>query len=310
MARRKRGMMPAGEMEFWESAYENTFDYWYYYDRLVDIAISRFCWTGLPKACDPRYIELGLLSDGMMLYFKDESLVDEAAGYNGELCTRTMIGAGRTFNRMPVHRRAYTDFGYNAERTDKDSVLIFNNYLHKPSFRDISKFAKELETLDRIIDVNINAQKTPILIQADENDRLTMKNLYKNYAGNEPFIFSSKSINPDALKVLNTGAPFLADRLYDLRVNKWNEALTYLGISNVTIEKKERLITDEVARANGGTVASRYSPLEARKDACNQIKEMFGTDISVIFRDDINTDMYPEESVEVNEDDDGGIDIS
>ena len=93
-------------------------------------------------------------------------------------------------------------------------------------------------------------------------------------------------------------------------MHKWNEALTYLGISNVTIEKKERLISDEVARANGGTIASRYSPLEARKDACEKIREMFGTEISVTFRDDINTDLYPEESVEVNEEDDGGIDIS
>ena len=307
MARRKRSV-PAGELQFWESAYENTFDYWYYYDRLIDIAISRFSWTGLPKACDPRFIELGLISDGMMLYFHDETLVDEEKGFNGDLCLRTMIGTGRTFNRLPVTRRAYTDFGYNAERTNEDSVLIFNNYMHKPSIYYFAKFAKELETLDRIIDVNVNAQKTPILIQADENDRLTMKNLYKNYAGNEPFIFSSKSINPDALKVLNTGAPFLADRLYELRVQKWNEALTYLGISNVTIEKKERLITDEVARANGGTIASRYSPLEARKDACKLINEMFGREISVTFRDDVNTDLYPEESVEVNEDDDGGID--
>lgn len=309
MAKRRK-MTPSGEMEFWQSAYQNTFDYWYYYDRLIDISISRFCWNGLPKACDPRYIELGLLSDGMMLYFKDESLVDEAAGYNGELCLRTMIGSGRTFNRMPVERRAYTDFGYNAYRTNEDSVLIFNNYLHKPTIFNLSKFAHELEILDRIIDININAQKTPILVQADENDRLTMKNLYKNYAGNEPFIFSTKSLQPDALKVLNTGAPFVADRLYELRVQKWNEALTYLGISNVTIEKKERLITDEVARANGGTIASRYSPLEARKDACKQIKEMFGTEIEVTFRDDINTDLYPEESVEVNEEDDGGIDIT
>lgn len=308
MGRRKRRPGAIGEQEFWESAYENTFDYWYYYDRLIDIALSRFCWTGLPKSCDPRYIELGLLADGAMLYFNDPAFVDEAAGYNGDMCLRVMFGTGRTFNHLPVERRAYTDFGYNAYRTNEDSVLIFNNYLHKPSIQNLAKFAHELSIFDRIIDVNVNAQKTPILVQADENDRLSMLNLYKNYSGNQPFIFSTKAMQPDALKVLNTGAPFVADKLYDLRVQKWNEALTYLGISNVTIEKKERLITDEVARANGGTVASRYSPLEARKDACKMIEEMFGTHIEVTFRDDINTDLYPEESVEVNDDDDGGID--
>ena len=279
-------MLPVGEMEFWESAYENTFDYWYYYDRLVDIAISRFCWTGLPKACDPRFIELGLLSDGMMLYFKDENLVDEAAGYNGELCTRVMIGSGRTFNRLPVNRRAYTDFGYNAERTDKDSVLIYNNYLRKPSFRDISKFAHELETLDRIIDVNANAQKTPVLISASEKQMLTMLNLYKEYDGNAPYIFGDKNLDMNSLAVLKTDAPFIADKVYQLKTQVWNEALTYLGISNINVAKKERMITDEVTRNLGGTIASRYSRLVSRKQAAEDISEMFGLDVSVDYRED------------------------
>lgn len=306
---RSRVIKTTGEREFWETAYQNTFDYWFYYHRLVDLAISRFNWDGLPKMCDPRFMELTLMAEGAVLYFKDESFVDEAAGNNGELCLQVMFGAGLTFNREPINRRAYSVNGYSAERTYENSVLIYNNLLHKPTVRDIAKFAHELEIIDRIIDVNVNAQKTPVLVQADENDRLTMKNLYKNYAGNEPFIFSSKNVKPDALKVLNTGAPFVADKLYELRTSKWNEALTYLGISNVTIEKKERLITDEVARSNGGTIASRYSALESRKQACKKIEEMFGTHIEVTFRDDINTDLYDEEAKEVNEDDDGGIDI-
>lgn len=305
---RKNKVFSTSERQFWETAYQNTFDYWFYFQRLMELAVSRFCWTGLPKMCDPRYMELALLSEGAVLYFKDEAFVDEAAGNNGELCLRTMFGSGLTFNNEPINRQAFSDNGYRAERTFENSVIIYNNYLHRPSIQNISKFAHELELFDRIIDINVNAQKTPVLVQADENDRLTMKNLYKNYAGNEPFIFSSKSVSPDALKVLNTGAPFIADRLYQLRTNKWNEALTYLGISNVTVEKKERLISDEVERSNGGTISSRYSALESRKDACKKIEEMFGTHIEVTFRDDVNTDLYDEETVEVNDDDDGGID--
>ena len=294
MGRKNRFIMPTGEQEFWASADQNFDAYWYYYTRIIDLAISRFNWEGLPKDCDPRFIELGLLTDGAMLYFKDENLIDEETGNTGEMCLRVMYGSMRTFNDLPIERRAYTSFGYRAMRTDKDSVLIFNNYLRYPMMPALAGFAKRLANYDRIIDVNINAQKTPVLVQADERDRLTMKNLYKQYAGNEPFIFSSKSVAPDALKVLNTQAPYVADKIYNLKQNVWNEMLTFLGISNIAIEKKERMIADEAKRQMGGTVSSRFSALEARKDACVMIQDMFGRKITVDYREDLNTNMEPE----------------
>ena len=46
------------------------------------------------------------------------------------------------------------------------------------------------------------------------------------------------------------------------------------------------MITDEVQRNQGGTIASRYSRLEARREAVDKINRMFGTDISVDYRED------------------------
>lgn len=94
--------------------------------------------------------------------------------------------------------------------------------------------------------------------------------------------------------VLKTDAPYVSDALYQLKTQIWNEALTYLGISNVNITKKERLITDEVTRNQGGTIASRYSRLESRKKACKEINKMFGLNIDCDCREDfqvINEDM-------------------
>lgn len=62
--------------------------------------------------------------------------------------------------------------------------------------------------------------------------------------------------------------------------------MTYLGISNINIQKKERLITDEVTRNQGGTIASRYSRLQARREAVDKINAMFGTNIRVDYRED------------------------
>ena len=151
---------------------------------------------------------------------------------------------------------------------------------------DMEMFARRLYNIERTIDVNVNAQKTPVLVQATESQRLTMKNLYKEYEGNEPFIFGSKALDVNGLKVLQTGAPYVADKLYELKVQYWNEALTYLGISNINTTKKERMITDEVTRNQGGVVASRYSRLESRRQACKQINNMFGLDIWCDYRED------------------------
>lgn len=49
-------------------------------------------------------------------------------------------------------------------------------------------FAKRLYNLDRAIDVNANAQKTPVVIKCTQEERLTLMNLYKQWEGNEPMI--------------------------------------------------------------------------------------------------------------------------
>ena len=265
-------------LEFWESAVMNNRTYLQYYSRLMELAISMFEWKNLPDTIDERFLEICLFSDGKAVFFKDEVL--------GYLCLQTMISGKWNVYRIPIDRKAYATNGYNKKLTEKDSVIIFNNYLHTNSKLDVEMFSRRLYDLDRAIDVNAKAQKTPILLLCDENERLTMKNLYKQYEGNEPFIFGDKKLNVDGVKVLTTEAPYVADKLYQLKSQYWNEALTYLGISNTNITKKERMISDEVMRNMGGVIASRYSRLESRRQACKKINEMFGLEIEVNYRAD------------------------
>lgn len=264
------------DTEFCGSAYMNNRTYLQYYNRLTELALSVFEWKNLPNTVDERFLEMCLYSDGMAVFFKDEVL--------GHLCLQVMIGGKLNVYRIPMERRAYAVNGYNKDLNNENSVIIFNNYLHTNSMLDVEMFSKRLYNLDRAIDVNANAQKTPVLIDCDENQRLTMLNLYKQFDGNQPFIFGSKKLDANGIKVLQTGAPYVADKLYELKTQIWNEALTYLGIPNVAIQKKERMISDEVERGQGGTVASRYSRLESRRQACEKINEMFGLNIEVDYR--------------------------
>lgn len=274
MRNRKRG-----HDFFGESAKLNNLTYTQYVNRLTELSISMFQWNGLPDTVDERYLELHLFLNGSMVYFKDDVI--------GDLCLDCMPHGRLDVYGNPILRRAYSGYNnYNKLLKYTDSVIIWNNLMRTNSVLDVKMFARRLYNLDRIIDVNTNAQKTPVLVQGTEKQRLTLLNVYKEYDGNSPVIFGDTNIDLNSLKVLQTGAPYVSDKLYELKTQIWNEALTYLGISNVSFQKKERLISDEVMRSQGGTVASRYSRLTTRQKAAKEINKMFGTSISVDYRED------------------------
>lgn len=284
-------MRPRKNQQFWESARYNKEGYIQYYHRLAELSVSMFDWKNVPDTIDIRFLELALFRDGMAVFFKDEVM--------GYLALRCMIAGRLDVYEIPIMRKAYASNGYQRQLDTENSVIIFNNMLHTNSMLDVEIFSRRLESLDRAIDVNANAQKTPVLISCDETQRLTLLNLYKNYEGNVPFIFGDKNLRPDSLKSINTGAPYVADKLYTLKTQLWNEALTYLGITNTNVTKKERLISDEVNRNMGGVLANRYARLNARRTACDEINRMFGLNMSVDYREDTRT-VEPEEIDEIS----------
>jgi hypothetical protein len=127
-----------------------------------------------------------------------------------------------------------------------------------------------------------------------------MQNLYMQYDGNEPYIFGDKNLDLSGVKVFDTNAPYVADKLNELKREIFNEALTCLGISNVNIQKKERLLSDEVERNMGSVEAQKYTRLNPRKEACAKINDMFGLDIDVDYREDVKM-LVNEEGGEENE---------
>lgn len=278
--------------EFEDSLLMNNRTYLQYLHRLTELAISMFEWKGLPATVDSRYLELHLFENGCMVYFNDEVI--------GDLCLDCIVSGRLDVYGVPLIRRAYSSYNnYQKMLKSDNSVVIYNNMLRTNSILDVKMFARRLYNLDRIIDVNSNAQKTPVLVRVSEKQRLTMLNLYKEFDGNAPFIFGDKNLDMNDLTVLKTDAPFVADKIYQLKTQIWNEALTYLGISNVNIMKKERLVSDEVIRNQGGTIANRYSRLDSRRQAVEKINKMFGTNIEVNYREDFQ--MLDEERAPVND---------
>lgn len=263
---------------FAQSAIKNIRQYNYYLDRLCELGTSMFEWSGVPDTVDVQYLERQLYFAGRAVFFYDEVI--------GYLALKCGIGSSLDVYGKPTQIQAIGVNGYQAQLDQSNSVMIYNNIIKRPTEPDMRIFAEECAELDRIISVNARAQKTPVLIKCNEKQRLTLENVYMQWDGNEPIVWGDETLDTNGVTVLRTDAPYVGKELTELKVAKWNEALTTLGISNANFMKRERLISDEVLRSQGGTVASRYSRLDMRQTACKQINDMFGLNMWCEFKDD------------------------
>lgn len=290
-----KGAMPSGIMQSGNRAQDrenvvmNQATYMTYLWRLMDLAISVFEWKNLPKGVDARMLELWLLQNGFCVFFKDEDL--KYSTYNeapeGYAVLQCMIAGQWDMYNYPMDRRAYAVNGFNVELDETNSVLIFNDYLRVPMFPTLQLYAQRLAEIDRTIDVNVMAQKTPKIIRCDEKQRLTFENMMMQVQGNVYYIMSDKNVDLKDVEVIDTSAPYVGNHLQILKHQYWNEALTFLGVENVTTEKKERLISTEVMSNMGDVEAQRFVRLNARKQACEKINEVFGLEIDCDFRSGI-----------------------
>lgn len=262
-----------------EAQIMNVDTYTYWYARLVEIAIAGFEWKNLPHEIDPRFLEMILCFDGKALFYFDDDL--------GEYVALQFFNSSTLdIYREPFKRTAFSpavNFRHKA-LDESESVIIWNNGLHLPEILPLRLYARRIAECERTIDVNIKGQKTPKIIRSTNEERLTLENLFKKYDGNIPFIFGSNNLaDMQDITVLDTTVPFVADKIQILKRQIFNEALTYFGIENANSEKKERLVSDEVASNYGGVDIARRTRLNARKLACRKINERFGLNIDVEF---------------------------
>ena len=242
------------------------------YNKYLNIYLSLFKWNNLPNNINPIFIEQTLLTQGKGMFINDNEL--------GFMFVPCIANSKVNYQNEPIEYTANT-FGYNKTFSKDDIVLIRNNPLENSSDIMLINYCIKLSECSNTARINLQAQKTPILIVCDDKDLLTMKNLYQKYNGNEPVIYGDKNLNFENLKVLKTDAPYVIDKISDYKVILRNELLTNLGIDNSNIDKKERLITDEVNSNNKEIEINRNVMLKEREKACELINKKFNLNISV-----------------------------
>ena len=258
--------------QFDETAMLNEATYGDYYKRLRLLALSIFEWENIPDSMSARFLESCLYWYGKAAIVNDDTL-----GIINLKCTPS---EALNIYGDAIEYHCYST-GYDNTFPLDDMVYVRNNLESAPTDATIQLFAQRLYEAERTIEVNIKAQKTPVIILCDEKQRLTMKNVYQKFEGNEPVIFGKKGLDLDDIKVLRTDAPFVADKLEEYKRNVWSEALSFLGINNIMTEKKERLVTGEVDANNELIDLSAQTMLLTRQLACEQYNKLWGGNISV-----------------------------
>lgn len=281
MSKNKRKM--CRNYNYRPKAYEtlNTRVYNMYLEKLLNMAINVFEWHNLPTTIDPRYLELTLIQKGVALFFKDNEI--------GYLALNATGGGPLNLYSIPIIRRAFASNGYQSgPLTPENSVFIWNNYLHTPSMNMVELYASKLANMDRTIDINLDAQKTPIVLVGDESQRLAMENMFNEYSENKPVMMFEEGYGMENnLRTLSTGAEFVAPDVFRLKRQILNEFLANIGVESNNNDKRERQLTDEMQANLGEIEATRNVVLNARQDACDEINRIFGLNVSVTYRSNL-----------------------
>ncbi len=269
--------------------------------RFKQIALSIFEWENLPAGLDARFLEQALYYDGIasFLYDKEKGFMNLRASVSGDLNyygLPTKLNCW-SYNMQKIRNVYYGLNEFNIRPKEQECILVMNSWDGEGTAATLELFAMRLYEAERACDVNIKQQKFPALIVTDENQRLTMENLYKKVDGNIPVIFGDSKLNElSKVKTFNTQAPYVADKLQDYKKEIFNEALQFLGINSLN-EKKERLINQEASSNNEVTNLNLQAHFAPRQEACRLFNEKYNENISVKIRSDLYNIVKEQESI-------------
>ena len=254
----------------------NNITFSYYYYKLMLICLALFEWEGLPNNMESRWIENYLFRDGQCVFYKDPTMSFMVAGVAQD-------GSVNCYNDPTTLTPVAENYVYNGEQltNSENCYLIRNNMLRLPEFSVVRFYAWKLTNLDRAIDVNIEAQKTPTVVKCTDKQRLSLKNAINQRRDNEPVMYVDESLDMNAITTLDLKPPMV---FKDLQVQKHmllNEFFTDIGVNNANMDKRERMVANEVEANNEQVKASEDVLLRSREEACKQLNRIFGLNLKV-----------------------------
>ena len=272
--------------------------YWYYYNRLINLAMSQFKWNNLPPGVDAWYLERTLLFNG------------RAAIYN-PLGTDIWLGTGYVFRNTKygpfdvygyprdiygIPDGAYTVKAQIEVTPGKFKVIYDNRTPDRMSLVPyMSLYAKLLWEVHDAFRSNVEHQLNPWLVVAPQTMKTTIQNFFNRFLGHQRMIQLTKGLRPDDIKTFDERTDFIGPQMLECLKLLWAEALSTLGITS-DVTHKERYAVDQLAMARQEDSISLKSRLMNRVEACDYLNERFGFNMSVnLSSEDVSLVPYGQE---------------
>ena len=274
----------------------NWATYQMYLRQCLSLAENVFKYENLPSFIDVPYMNKQLLRKGQIAFFYDEI-------FESVLCLPFVkYGSLDVYGRYNSIQVIGSN-GYTRVLKSDEFIIMYDNNGQYPIYIDILQYAERLALMTRTIDINISQQKTPRIWQTSADTEKTIKDLLNNIDGLTESVTTYKNLAIDEINAILAPAPFVSDKVNEQKREVWNEFFRLIGITSLTVQKKERNIRDEITSSLGGTIASRFQRFEPRKKAIDLVNEKFkdklkGKEIIVSYYDDLPTNLKQDEVFE------------
>lgn len=266
---------------------------------LTDLAASRFKWENVPEEIDIRFLELTLFYNALCVFYNDgryNKFMALRANTNGFLDYQnnptSFNVVGNNFVSVSVSAMKDTEFYQETSKGKIEhkigmGIPIWANKMRRADIDIVMIYARKLANFDRTVELNsINARR-PKVIVSNENMQLTMANISRQIDEGQNNLKVTGNVNLEEIKALDLGIdPMTILNLDIVRDRQWNKCMTLLGIDSANQDKKERLVSDEVAANDDQSSMMRYVNINERKVAADKINDHYGLDIKVSYYTD------------------------
>ena len=253
---------------------ENMREYNFYFKKYQRLLMSMFEWDNLPDGISSRFIENKLFYNGLLIFYKSKKL--------GFYVVAQATPLGINDYEEPTAYRAYGVNKINEYVKASECVPIWNDMFVEGNVANVNFFAKSLSNIKKTFDVNLEQLKNPYIVSCAEGQRETIKQIMEQKTDGVPYIFTSEDFN-DLVKVnvFNLQIQNHTKELQDVKSAVENEGLTFFGVDNVNIFKRERLTSGEADQNNEQILLNKNSMYRARKLARDAINEKFELNITM-----------------------------
>jgi hypothetical protein len=255
-------------------------------EKWKNICVNLYKWKGLPEGLTSQKLEEFLFEKGKVVSFRNKNTKIAGVEVGSPLLFLPVTGM-YDYNIYDIPQKIQAGRrGVNVTLNIDDCVIIKNNFMEYPTRPWVEYYCEKMLNIENSKDLNINASKTPFLITVDnEKQKLAIINFFNSIACSDPLVIvdENSKLAITEKKVLQTGVELVLDKLQQGFVDFRNELLTHLGIDNISVEKRERLVTGEVEQNDEFITDNIITGLNLRKLACEQMNKKFGTNISVEF---------------------------